>query len=1004
MKKIFLVCIAVFLFQNTSYTQSNIKLENYFGDLRARHIGPAVMSGRINDMEAHPTDAKIIYAGAAGGGVWKSNDAGTTFNPIFDEYCQSIGAIEIDPNDPDNTLYVGTGETWPRNSVSVGDGLYKSNDGGTNWKKIGFEKSERIANIIVNPTNSKEIIVGVLGALWSDSKERGVYKTIDGGITWEQILYVNQSTGCADLAINPKDPNIIYASMWEFRRTGWSFNSGGNNSALYKSSDGGSSWKKIHNGFPEGKLGRLAIAVANSNPDVIYTVIEAKNEEKKGLYKSTDAGDSWEQMNNDFGITVRPFYFSRLVVDPKDENIIIKGGLSGSISKDGGKTFKDLGFMHSDIHDAIFDINNSDVLYVGTDGGVYRSWNKGTTMEIVENLPLSQFYHISVDNDTPYNVYGGLQDNGSWYGPSFAPGGITAKEWNPVGQGDGFRVLRHPTKNIIYSEMQGAENVWRYDADNNLVKTIQPLAISGYEDYRFNWNAPIATSSNKPDRLYIGSQYLHKSEDMGDDWEIISPDLTTNNSEKQNQEDSGGLSMDNSGAENHTTIFTIAESPLDENIIWVGTDDGNIQVTADGGKTWENTISNVIGVPENTWVYHIEASSHDSKTAYAVFDGHTSGDMTPYAYKTTDLGKTWKNIIPSNDVYGFVRNIQEDYVDPNLLFLGTEFGLYITVNGGDNWAKFTKNMPSVAVHFIDLHKETNDLVMGTHGRGVIIIDDISPLREIKPETLSSKLHFFSGDSYTMNDYGGFSDNFGRETQFVGENSSLDCEIKYLLPKRHTFGKMTFEIHDMDGNLLTKLGAGKSKGINIVNWNYTIKQPKIAKGKTFSFGGFTSPRVAAGKYKAVIKKGRDTYEKVFNVEYDKKTGLNTNERKMQYEIIMKMYNMVQDLAFLVYELDVIAKDENTSKKTVSKLNELKETLVITTGDNYVGTAKKQLREKMADLYSKIASSYDKPSDNELDNLSLIEGEFNRAKTKFNKLKKKVKIEELSLKSFDEFISE
>lgn len=1004
MKKMLFIFTALLLSQNTSLGQSNIKLENYFGDLRARHIGPAVMSGRINDMENHPTDPKIIYAGAAGGGVWKSNDAGTTFNPIFDEYCQSIGAIEIDPNDPDNTIYVGTGETWPRNSVSVGDGLYKSNDGGNNWEKIGFDKSERIANIIVNPTNSKEIIVGVLGALWSDSEERGVYKTTDGGVTWKKILYVNQSTGCADLAINPKDPNIIYASMWEFRRTGWSFNSGGNNSALYKSIDGGENWEKIHNGFPEGKLGRLAIAVANSNPEVIYTVIEAEKNEKKGLYKSTDAGASWKQMNNDFGITVRPFYFSRIAVDPKDENIIIKGGLSGSISKDGGKTFKGLGFMHSDIHDVIFDINNSDILYVGTDGGVYRSWNKGTTMEIVENLPLSQFYHISVDNDTPYNVYGGLQDNGSWYGPSYAPGGITAKEWNPVGQGDGFRVLRHPTKNIIYSEMQGAENVWRYDVDNNLVKTIQPLAVRDYEDYRFNWNAPIATSSIKPDRLYIGSQYLHKSEDMGDGWEIISPDLTTNDPNKQNQENSGGLSMDNSGAENHTTIFTIAESPLNENIIWVGTDDGNIQVTTDGGKTWTNTISNIVGVPENTWVYHIEASSHDSKTAYAVFDGHTSGDMAAYTYRTTDLGKTWKNIIPAKDVNGFVRNIQEDYINPDLLFLGTEFGLYVTINGGNSWAKFTKNMPSVAVHFIDLHKETNDLVLGTHGRGVIIIGDVSPLREIKSETLSNKLHFFNKDTYTMYDFGGFSDNFGRETQFVGENPSVDCEIKYLLPKRHTFGKMTFEIQDMNGNLLSRLGAGKSKGINIVNWNYTIKQPKIAKGKTFSFGGFTSPRVAAGTYKAVIKKGRDTYEKEFDVVYDQSTGLNSEERKMQHEIVMKMYNMVQDLAYLVYELDAIAKDENTSKKTVSKLNELKETLVITTGDNYVGMAKRQLREKMADLYSKIASSYDKPSENELNNLSLIEDEFNRAKTKFNKLKKKVKIEDLSLKSFDEFISE
>ena len=319
-------------------------------------------------------------------------------------------------------------------------------------------------------------------------------------------LYINESTGCADLVIDPKNPNIIYASMWEFRRTGWSFNSGGENSALYKSEDGGKNWKKIHNGFPEGKLGRLAIAVANSNPEVLYTVIEAEKDEHKGLYKSIDGGDTWKQMNNDFGITVRPFYFSRISVDPKDENVIVKGGLNGSISRDGGETFKDLGQMHSDIHDIIFDINNSDIIYTGTDGGVYRSWNGGNTMEIVENLPLSQFYHISVDNETPYNVYGGLQDNGSWYGPSAAPGGIKAKHWNVVGRGDGFRVLRHPTKNIIYSEMQGAESVWRYDVDNKLVKTIQPLQERGLPDFRFNWNTPITVTNNQPNRIYIGSQ------------------------------------------------------------------------------------------------------------------------------------------------------------------------------------------------------------------------------------------------------------------------------------------------------------------------------------------------------------------------------------------------------------------------------------------------------------------------------------------------------------------
>ena len=975
-----------------------------FGDMTARHIGPALMSGRINDMEVHPTNSRILYAGTAGGGVWKSNDAGTTFNPIFDDYCQSIGAVTLDPNDPDNTIYVGTGETWTRNSVSIGDGLYKSVDGGSNWKKIGLEKSERIANIIVNPKNSKEIYVGVLGALWGDSEERGVFKSSDAGQTWEKLLYVNPKTGCADLIIDPTDPNILYASMWEFRRSGWGFESGGANSALYKSTDAGATWNKIHNGFPSGNLGRLGIAIAPSNPKTLYTVIEAEKDERKGLYRSDDAGQNWKQLNNDFGITVRPFYFSRIVVDPRDKNVIVKGGLSGSISRDGGKTFKDLGNMHSDIHDIAFSIKDSDIMYVGTDGGVYRSWDGGTTMEIVENLPLSQFYHISVDDATPYNVYGGLQDNGSWYGPSSSPGGVEARDWNSVGYGDGFRVLKHPTKNIIYSEMQGAENVWRYDVDRKLTKTVQPLASKGIKKLRFNWNAPMAVSAHQPDRFYMGSQFLHKSEDMGDTWEIISPDLTTNDPAKQTQEDSGGLSKDNSGAENHTTIFTIAESPLDENIIWIGTDDGNVQVTQDGGKTWTNTVVNIQGLPKNTWVYHIEASVFNKGTAYAVFEGHTQNDMTPYTYKTTDFGATWTNII-TDEIEGFVRNIQEDYVNPDLLFLGTEFGLYITLDGGKKWNKFTNNMPAVAVHFIDLQKATNDLVMGTHGRGVIIIDDISPLREINEEVMQKNVHFFESKPTVINEESSFSGNFGTETQFVGSNKTKNAQIKYYLKKRHTFGKMLMEIQDMNGNTIIELGPGKSKGINIVNWGGKIKQPKVAKGKTFSFGGFTSPTVPAGTYKAVMTKGKETYEHVFELVYDSRSPLTEEERKFKHETTMKMYDMTQELAYLVYELDkMIAQSEaDKNVKMVAKLNDLKETLVITTGDNYVGSAEPQLREKMADLYSKLADNYDKPTSSEIENLSIISERFEKAKTDFAKLKKKFKAKEgFDLMTFEAFL--
>jgi len=1001
---LFALSIGLLPIFSTAQAPEIIRATDLFGDLTARHIGPALMSGRINDMEVHPTNSRIIYAGTAGGGVWKSNDAGTTFNPIFDDYCQSIGTVAVDPNNPDNVIYVGTGETWTRNSVSVGDGLYKSVDGGVNWKKIGFDNSERIANIVINPKNSNEIYVGVLGALWSDSDERGVYKSTDAGVTWEKILYENQKTGCADLIMDPENPEVLYASMWEFRRTGWSFESGGEHSALYKSTDAGKTWNKIHNGFPKGNLGRLGIAVAASNPNILYTVIEAEEAARKGLYRSDDAGNSWKQLNNDFGITVRPFYFSRIVVDPKNPDVVVKGGLDGSISRDGGKTFVSLGTMHSDIHDIAFDINDSDRMFVGTDGGVYRSWNGGTTMEIVENLPLSQFYHVSVDDAEPYNVYGGLQDNGSWYGPSSSTGGIKARDWNSIGGGDGFRVLKHPTKNIIYSEMQGAENVWRYDVDNKLVKTIQPLPKKGHAKLRFNWNAPMAISNHQPDRFYMGSQFLHKSEDMGESWTIISPDLTTNDKSKQEQENSGGLSMDNSGAENHTTIFTIAESSLDENIIWVGTDDGNVQITLDGGKKWKNTSIGIEGLPENTWVYHIEASVHDKGTAYAVFEGHTTGDMKPYAYKTTDFGNTWKNII-TDDVVGFTRNIQEDYVNPNLLFLGTEFGLYITLDGGNSWTKFTNNLPSVAVHFIELHPKTNDLVMGTHGRGIIIIDDISPLREITKEVLEENVHFFNTKPTVMVDQTGFSGSFGDETQFVGSNPTRAAQIKYLLPKRHTFGKMTLEIQDLEGNKITTLSPGKSKGINIVNWSYSIKQPKVAKGKTFSFGGFTSPRVPAGEYKAVLTKGKETFEQTFEVIYDENANLSSEDRELKHNTTMKLYNMSESLAYMVYELDAILEsDKLKNKKLISELNSLKESLVVTTGDNYVGSAEPQLREKLADLFSKLASSYDRPSSNELGNLAILEERFDQANKDLGKLKKKVKIPDLNLKSFDDFINE
>lgn len=1024
MKKSLLAALVCFQAVSLSGQEIVLKGKELFGDLQARQIGPALMSGRIIDIENHPTNDRSIFIATAGGGVWKSGNGGASFAPIFDDHIQSVGVVKLDPTDPDNTIWVGTGEIWTRNSVSIGDGLYRSTDGGSTWNKMGFEKSERISSIEINPKNNQEIYVGVLGALWSDSEERGVYKTTDGGKTWNRILYTDAKTGCADIIMDPKDPNILYASMWEFRRTAWSFSSGGANSALYKSTDGGATWNKIHNGFPNGMLGRIAVAVAPSNTSILYAVLETEKDSDKGLYRSDDAGSNWRLLNGDFGLVVRPFYFSRITIDPRNPEVVVKAGLFGSISRDGGKTFKNLGQMHADIHDITFDINNSDRMYVATDGGLYRTWDGGTTMEIVANLPLSQFYHISLDNEEPYNVYGGLQDNGSWYGPSSSPGGIENRDWNSVGAGDGFRVLRHQSKKILYSEMQGAENIWRYDISRNQVKSVQPLQTKGQATLRFNWNTPIALSEHNHDRLYAGSQYLHKSDDMGDTWQIISPDLTTNDPKKQNQEESGGLSRDNSGAENHCTIFTIAESPKDEKVIWVGTDDGQVQVTRDGGKTWTNVTNNVTGLPANTWTYHIEASVHDAGTAYAVFDGHTRGDFNPYAYKTTDFGATWRSVI-SADVTMFARNIQEDYVNPDLLFLGTEHGLYITIDGGKNWSKFTNNMPGVAVHFIDLHKKTNDLVMGTHGRGVIILDDISPLRQITQSVLSKNVHFFDVKPAVIKESSGFGGT-STEREYIGPNPSDEAKIVYYLQKRHTFGKMAMEIQDENGKKLTDLSPGKSKGINVVTWNFTTKQPKMAKAKTFAFGGFTSPRVKAGTYQVVMVKGKDTLRNKLEVRYDPTSLLTAADRERQYETTMKLFNMTQQLAYSVYELDALLEKgeevakagkngQKAAKPLLDELNALKETMVVTKGDNYVGAGKPQLREKMAELYSKVASGFQPPSASELENLTLIEDRYNKAKADFEAIKKKRlpavekfikerKMTSVVLKSFDDFIIE
>src|SRR5829696_3425483 len=698
-----MLCLAVAGLTAASGAARAVEVEidsNTFGGLEARAIGPAVMGGRIAAIDAVPKDPLTVYVGAAGGGVWKSTDGGIAWKSVFDDNVQSIGAIAIDPKSP-KTVWVGTGESWTRNSTSVGDGLYKSTDGGDSWQRVGLENSERIARIQVSPADGNTVWACVTGHLWGSHEERGVFKTTDGGKTWKKVLYVDADTGCSDLSVDPQDPSIVFAGMWQFRRNPWSFRSGGKGSGLYKSTDGGETWRPLKTGLPAGEKGRIAVALAPSRPSVVYALVEAA---EPALYRSDDVGESWRQVNSSFNVQVRPFYFARLVVDPTDFNTVYKPGLLLTVSTDGGKTFNAAislsgfgGGPHSDHHALWINPGNPNEMLLGTDGGVYMSYNKGLQWRFLKTLPVSQFYHVSYDMSRPYRVFGGLQDNGSWAGPSSGIGGtIQNRDWVNIGGGDGFWAFSDPTdSDLVYVEYQGG-SISRRRISTGEEKIIKPLPGADEPSYRFNWNTPVHVSPNEPGTIYLGSQFLFRSRDKGDSWERISPDLTTNDPKKQQQLQSGGLTRDNSSAENHTTIYSISESPRNGKVIWVGTDDGNLQVTRDGGAHWTNVAPNVAGLPKGTWVSTVEAGRFDEGTAFATFDGHQTGDMKTYVYRTADFGQTWRPLA-SDALSGYAHVIKQDLENPDLLFLGTEHGLFISVDGGSRWARFTGRFPKVAV-------------------------------------------------------------------------------------------------------------------------------------------------------------------------------------------------------------------------------------------------------------------------------------------------------------------
>jgi photosystem II stability/assembly factor-like uncharacterized protein len=975
----------------------DIKIDSEtFEGLRARSIGPGVMGGRIAAIDAVPGDRLTVWVGSAGGGVWKSGDGGLTWKPVFDKYNQSIGAIRVSPRDP-KTVWVGTGESWVRNSVSVGDGIYKTTDGGDSWTRMGLEKTERIARIVVNPQHQDTVYVAATGGAWSSNPERGLYRTRDGGKTWDRVLFVNDDTGCADVAMDPQNPNVLYAAMWQYRRKPWTFNSGGPGSGLYRSNDGGDTWKKLTQGLPEGDLGRIGIAVSPARPSTVFALVEAK---KTAFYRSDDLGEHWIALNSGAGVTLRPFYFGYVVADPKDFNRVYKPGLNLMASDDGGKTFSAIGgSVHSDWHALWIDPRNPEQLICGTDGGVYFSYDRGTNWRAVGNLPVGQFYHVSYDMRWPYNVYGGLQDNGSWTGPSRKSGGIANRDWRNLGGGDGFWGFPDPNDNdIAFVEYQGG-SMLRVRQSTGETKEIKPFRKADEPEYRWNWNSPIHMSASKPGTMYFGSQFLFRSADRGDTWDRISPDLTTNDKTKEQQDKSGGLSLDNSSAENHCTIYAISESPRDANTVWVGTDDGNVQVTRDGGKTWTNVTRNVTGVTPFAGVSYLDASHVDAGTCYVTFDGHGLGDMKSYVYKTSDYGKTWQ-ALATDALRGYAHVVREDLVNPDLLFVGTECGLFASLDGGKQWAPIKSGLPPVAVRDLAIHPREHDLMIATHGRGIYIIDDLTPLRSLTAQTLTADAAFLSSRPSVLITPSS-QQRFQGDTEYEGDSPDESAVISYYLKKRHIFGDVNLGVYDTDGKLLKTLPGSKRRGINRVEWPMRLKGPKLPPAanlvpQRFAFMG---PRAQEGSYTVKLIRDKQTLESKVVLVGDPSSTHTADDRAVQQKTAFALYHMLENLTFVSENLADL-RDQAQARAAGLKKGDALATRLGATGDKFESlraslaasregrlTGEEKLREKMGTLYGAVNGYDGKPTNSQLSFMGVLEGELKKATADYEALSTK-----------------
>ncbi len=935
--------IVLFVLVVFSLQAQKLDIEKLKG-MKARAIGPAGMSGRITAIDAVVANPEIIYAGAASGGVWKSTSGGVKWEPIFDkETTLSVGAIAIQQDNP-SILWVGSGEGNPRNSLNGGDGIYKSLDAGKTWKKMGLEKTRHIHRIIIDPKNPNTVYVGAIGSPWGEHPERGIYKTTDGGATWTQILFVDNKTGCGELIMDPTNPSKLIANMWEHRRYPWSFNSGGPGSGMFITYDGGKTWKKITSkeGLPEGELGRMGLAIAPGKPEIVYALVESK---KNALYRSVDGGEKWTMINDKSEIGDRPFYYFEIYVDPKNENRIYTIFSEVNKSEDGGKSFQTFlpySGVHPDHHAWWIHPENPSYIIDGNDGGLNITRDMGKTWVFSDNIPVGQFYHINVDMDHPYNVYGGMQDNGSWAGPAYVwrNAGIRNSYWQEVLFGDGFDVVSDPDNSRFGYAMSQGGNVARYDLQTGFTKNIRPTHQDPAMKLRFNWNAAIAQDPHNNSTIYYGSQFLHKSTNKGDTWEIISPDLTSNDPSKQKQHDSGGLTMDATGAENHCTIITIAPSTLNKEVIWIGTDDGNVQLTQDGGKTWTNVSAKITGLPKGAWVPQIQASRHNAGEAFVVVNNYRVFDYKPYLFRTKDYGVTWESMISGAQVgdNNYMLSVVQDPLEPKLLFLGAENGLFVSIDEGKNWTKWTVDFPAgVPVMDMVIHPREHDLVLATFGRAIYVLDDIRPLRELAKSgaaTLNNSVKLFSTpDAYLASRQQPSGPRFDADAVFNGQNRPAGALISYAVNKpeekkaetpvattakkgqkksepvvvdkkesadsKVKYDSVKLEIFNAGGTLVNtiKQKAPDENGLHRMTWalnekserNPSRERAREGEGRG-GFGGFGGTSVLPGSYKLRLTFGNLKDSTTINVKADPRMDVSQSVMEQRYAMLKDLQKL------------------------------------------------------------------------------------------------------------------